>query len=58
MKKGVRQMDEYKTPYLTLFNRLTDIVGALEAQDYGRARALARLAQQDAEEQFIAQDEL
>ena len=51
-------MDEYKTPYLTLFNRLTDIVGALEAQDYGRARALARLAQQDAEEQFIAQDEL
>ena len=49
-------MDEYKRPYLALFNRLTDILEALEEKDYGKAEFMVRLAQQEAEERFISQD--
>ena len=49
-------MDEYKSPYLALFNRLTDILEALEEKDYGKAEFMVRLAQQEAEERFISQD--
>ena len=49
-------MDEYKRPYLALFNRLTDTLEALEEKDYGKAEFMVRLAQQEAEERFISQD--
>ena len=49
-------MDEYKRPYLALFNRLTDILEALEEKDYGKAEFMVRPAQQEAEERFISQD--
>ena len=48
----------YKTLYLFMFNRVTDALTALEAQNYGLAADILRKAQQDAEEQFLdAEDE-
>ena len=45
--------DEYKKAYLTLFNAVTDALGALEAGDPGRAEALLKRGQALAEEAFI-----
>ena len=50
-------MDEYKKLYFTLFNQITDAVEALEAQNYRLAEEILCRAQQQAEEQFISQDE-
>ncbi len=44
----------YKKPYLTLFNALTDILEALEQCNYGQARQLLILAQQQAEENILS----
>lgn len=49
--------DEYKQPYLTLFNGVTDALGALEAENYGEAKELLKLSQQKAEEAFISAEE-
>ena len=48
-------MDEYKEPYLLLFNRITDALAELEKQNYGTARELLRQAQIDAEELYISE---
>ena len=46
-------MTDYKKPYFTLFNAITDAVNALEAQNYGQAKAILRQAQVDAEEAYL-----
>ena len=47
----------FKKMYLTLCNQITDAVEALEAQNYRLAEEILCRAQQQAEEQFISQDE-
>ncbi len=47
-------MDEYKKPYLALFNAMTDIAAEIERQNYGLAKQLIADAQRQAEEAFIA----
>ena len=49
--------DEYKKAYLTLFNAVTDALGALEAKNYGQAQALLKRGQVRAEEAFILSGE-
>ena len=48
-------MDElYKGLYYLLFNRITDALEAIQAQNYGLARDILCKAQQESEEEFIA----
>ncbi len=49
-------MDEYKKPYLALFNALSDIAAEIDRQNYGAAKQLIEKAQQKAEELFICED--
>ena len=51
---GGDTMDEYKKPYLVLFNALTDIAAEIEKQNYGLAKQMIADAQQQAEEVFLA----
>ena len=46
-------MDEYKRPYLILFNSVTDALTALEHSDPGDAAEILIKAQQDAEDAYI-----
>ena len=46
-------MDEYKTPYLILFNSITDALAMLERQNYGTVKELLIKAQKDAETAFV-----
>ena len=46
--------NEYRKPYLILFNRLEDITDAIEKGNYEKAKALIILAQLDAEEEYIS----
>ena len=46
-------MEEYKAPYLHLFNAVSDAIAALEMQNYGFAKELLIKGQQSAEEIFI-----
>lgn len=46
----------FKKMYFTLFNRITDALQAMEMQNYGQAENILHRAQQEAEEQLIAQD--
>lgn len=39
--------------YLTLFNRVTDAISALDRQDFGMAKKLLVSGQQKAEEQYL-----
>ena len=48
-------MDEYKTPYLILFNGITDALEMLDRQELKGVRELLIQAQQKAEETFIAE---
>ena len=50
-------MDEYKQPYLTLFNALSRIAEEIERQNYGTAKQLIIAAQRQAEEIFVSADE-
>ena len=50
-------MDEYKKPYLPLFNAVTDALNALEDRNYGLAADFLRSAQREAEERFIQQEQ-
>ena len=43
-------MDEYKKPYLTLWNAVTDALEQLNRQNYSCAEETLLKAQQDAEE--------
>ena len=43
--------------YTVLFNRVTDAIAALDAQNYGTARELLVRAQQEAEDLFCRQPE-
>ena len=47
-------MTDYKTMYLHLFNHVSDAVNALEAMNFGQAKACA---QQEAEERYLKQGE-
>ncbi|MEA4955937.1 MAG: hypothetical protein VB096_10590 [Pseudoflavonifractor sp.] len=51
-------MDLYRKLYFTLFNSLTDALEALEIKNYGRAKEILQKAQQNAEEQYLEQEEL
>ena len=44
---------DYQALYYKLFNAFTDILEALEAQNYGQAKALLIAAQQETEELYI-----
>ena len=50
-------MDEYKEPYLLLFRAVTLALEAIDALDFGAAKAQLLKAQQDAEEAFLQHDE-
>ena len=43
--------------YTVLFNRVTDAIAALDAQNYGTARELLVRAQQEAEQRYIETEE-
>ena len=44
---------DYRSLYYKLFNAYTDILKALDAQNYGQAKALLIAAQREAEELYI-----
>lgn len=46
-------MDEYKKPYLCLFNAVTDAVEQVKAQNFGLALRTLERAQEEAEHLFI-----
>ena len=46
-------MEDYKTMYLHLFNRVSDAICALEAMNFGQAKELVICAQQEAEERYL-----
>ena len=48
-------MEDYKTMYLHLFNRVSVAVNALEAMNYGQAKELLIHAQQEAEELYLTE---
>ncbi len=50
-------MDEYKKPYLILFNAFTDAKKSLMENDMLRAMEILDIAQMKAEEAFISFDE-
>lgn len=50
-------MNEYKKPYLHLFNQVTDAPEMIAKQDYISAERTLIIAQQECEELFIALDE-
>ena len=45
--------DEYKQPYLTLFNAVTDALQAIEGKNYDLAETLLKTGQVMAEDAFI-----
>ena len=47
----------YQRGYLLLFNRITDALEALEAQNFGAAGEILRQAQIDGEELYIFGEE-
>ena len=49
-------MDEYKKPYLILFNRITDALEKMDWQDYENAKEILIQAQREAEEAFILEE--
>ena len=51
-----RSQDEYRQPYLTLFNGVTDALDALRRQNYGDARDILTEAQRRAEAEYIGRD--
>lgn len=44
---------DYQALYYKLFNAFTNILEALEAQNYGQAKALLIAAQQESEQLYI-----
>ena len=46
-------MEDYKTMYLHLFNRVSDAICALEAMNSGQAKELLICDQQEAEEGYL-----
>ena len=49
-------MDEYKRPYLILFNGITDALEKMDRQDYDSVKEILIHAQQEAEEAFILEE--
>ncbi len=47
-------MEEYRVPYLIVFNRVTDALEALEKDGKADVRDMLIRAQQEAEEAFIS----
>ena len=52
LKRGII-MEEYRVPYLILFNRVTDALEALEKDGTADIRDMLIRAQREAEEAFI-----
>ena len=50
-------MDEYKQPYLILFNAITDALAERGNANYGKTKDILITAQQQAEEIYIRNDE-
>jgi len=50
-------MDEYKEPYLVLFRACREALEAIDAQNFGMARAALIRGQQQAEELYITAGE-
>lgn len=46
---------DFKKMYLTLFNRITQALDALDQSNYGTAADILKSAQQEAEELYLAQ---
>ena len=46
-------MDEYKRPYLILFNGITDALEAIRRGDHAQAELILKSAQISAEKEFI-----
>ena len=46
-------MPDYQKMYFTLFNAITDAVESMKQQNYGEAKKILILAQQEAEEIYI-----
>lgn len=53
----VKQMEEYKQPYLCLWAGITEALAALEKKNYGMAEEILVKAQQAAEEAWICAGE-
>lgn len=51
-------MELYRKLYFTIFNGVTDALEALEVKNYGRAKEILQKAQQNAEEQYLEQEEI
>ena len=49
-------MPDYKKLYFTLFAAMADAVEELEQENYGAAKQRLITAQQEAEEQYIAEE--
>ena len=47
-------MQQFKQPYLLLFQSVTEALALLEQQNYGAAKQLLIAAQQQAEEAYIS----
>ncbi len=47
-------MERYKKMYLLLFHAITDALSALDEQNIGSAKEILKLAQQHAEDIYVA----
>ncbi len=57
MQAEAIKLDEYRRPYLTLFNITSQALEALRKKNYGEAELLLVRAQQEAEDVFISEVE-
>lgn len=50
-------MIDYKKLYAHLFNAFTDVVDAIQRQDFGTARSILIRAQQESEELYLSMED-
>ena len=49
-------MPDFESLYLFLFNRITDALGEIKEQNYGKAREILLKAQEEAEERYMKEE--
>lgn len=49
-------MPDFESLYLYLFNRITDALGEIKEQNYGKAREILLKAQEEAEERYMKEE--
>lgn len=49
-------MDDYKTMYFILFNKISDALNQIEQQNYGEAESLLKLAQCCGEDYYLEEE--